>query len=469
MNLYIDMALVPIAIVGVTAMGSGCKATLEPIMNFDEDASTQGSDSWTDEFDSSVVDSGVAETGVAETGVAETGVAETGVAETGVAETGVAETGVAETGVAESGSDTDTGKSGSDGGGTWIDRTVATTAASLDWNDVASDSTGTHLVAVTGIGGFPPDGNIWTSEDAGHTWTNRTNGTRASGQDWTSVASDSTGTYLVAVTYVIGVTQSETSQAGIWTSANAGVTWTQRITVVDNSPYVLGPTVASDSTGTHLVLAAGDVWTSSDSGATWTDQTAGTSAGARAWVDMASDSTGAHLVGATAYSDIWTSSDSGSSWTNRTTGTAASGAAWQGVATDSTGTRFVAISQPSAASTGTGLVGGDIWVSADSGTTWTNRTQGTAASGATGIVWEAVASDATGTHLVAASAHGSSNDIWSSADSGMTWINETAGTAASGQQWGAVASDTTGSHLVAVSNDPSGGGGICCQGDIWTN
>ncbi len=361
--------------------------------------------------------------------------------------------------------DADTGNGSSHRGGTWIDRTAGTAAASLSWTDVASDATGTRLVAVNRTGGVEPDGDIWTSSDAGATWINRTRGTQASGQGWTSVASDSSGTYLVAVTYVVGATQSETSQAGIWTSSDAGATWSQRTTMIDTSPYVVGPTVASDSTGTHLVLAAGDVWTSTDSGATWTDPTAGTSAAAKAWVDMASDSTGAHLVGVTAYSDIWTSSDSGSSWTNQTTETAASGAAWQGVASDSTGTHLVAVSQPYGGSTATGLAGGDVWVSADSGATWTNRTQGT---GASGNVWEGVASDATGARLVAASAHGSANDIWTSADSGMTWTNETTGTAASGQQWVAVVSDATGSHVVAISSDPPGGG-PCCFGDIWTN
>jgi hypothetical protein len=332
--------------------------------------------------------------------------------------------------------------------------------------DVASDSTGTHLVAVTGMGGGTPDGNIWTSADAGVTWINRTKGTQASGLSWTSVASDSTGTHLVAVTYVVGTTQSQASQAGIWTSADAGATWNKRKTVTDTSGYVLGPTVTSDASGARLVLAAGDVWTSTDLGATWTDQTASTSAAAQSWVDMASDSTGVRLVGVTAYSDIWTSSDSGSTWTNRTKGIAASGADWHGVASDSTGTHLVAVSQPY--STSTGLAGGDIWVSSDSGATWTNRTQGTAASGASSTLWEAVASDATGAHLVAASAHGTTNDVWTSEDSGITWTDVTAGTPASGQQWVAVASDASGSHLVAVSSDAPGGG-PCCQGDIWTN
>jgi hypothetical protein len=273
------------------------------------------------------------------------------------------------------------------------------------------------------------------------------------------VASDSAGTHLVAVTGAAG-----TSRGGdIWTSADGGATWTLRITVISRTGYVQRAAAASDSTGTHLVVAAGDIWTSSDSGATWTDKTAGTIAGGQSWVDLASDSTGVRLVAITAYSDIWTSADAGATWTSRTKGTAASGLDWQGVASDATGTHLVAVSEPSV-SNGGDLYGGDIWVSTDAGATWTNRTERTAASIQ---VWSGAASDASGTHLVAASAHGAANDIWTSADSGMTWTNETAGTSASGQQWVAVTSDASGARLVAVTSGGPGGG-PCCFGDIWT-
>jgi len=352
------------------------------------------------------------------------------------------------------------GTVGTDSSSTWIDRTAGTAAASLGWTAVASDSTGTHLVATTNLGSITMAGDIWTSVDSGVTWTNMTKGTQASGQSWEAVASDSTGTHLAAMTGRAG-----TSPGGdVWTSADAGTTWNKRLTVTFTSDANVGPTVVSDSTGTHLVVAAGDIWTTPDSGTTWTDQTAGTSAAAQNWVDMASDSTGTHLVAITADSDIWISTNSGATWTDQTKGTPASGLDWQSVASDSTGTHLVAVCQVSATSGGV-LYSGDIWISADSGTTWTNRTEGTAASGQE---WGAVASDSTGTHLVAASSHGNANDIWTSADSGMTWTNETVGTAASGQQWGAVASNATGTHLVAVSTDPPGVG-FCCQGDIWTN
>jgi hypothetical protein len=123
------------------------------------------------------------------------------------------------------------------------------------------------------------------------------------------------------------------------------------------------------------------------------------------------------------------------------------------VASDSTGAHLVAIT-----------VYSDIWTSSDSGVTWVNRTVGTAASLQS---WMAVASDSSGAHLVAASSHESENDIWVSGDGGATWSNVTSGTAASGQTWVAVASDTAGAHLVAVSDNVPGGPVI--GGDIWTS
>jgi hypothetical protein len=88
-------------------------------------------------------------------------------------------------------------------------------------------------------------------------------------------------------------------------------------------------------------------------------------------------------------------------------------------------------------------------------------------------LWVSVASDAAGTHLVAVSAHGKGNDIWTSSDSGTTWLNETTGTTASGQQWARVASDASGARLVSVTTNGApvagGLGGPCCFGDIWTN
>jgi photosystem II stability/assembly factor-like uncharacterized protein len=111
--------------------------------------------------------------------------------------------------------------------------------------------------------------------------------------------------------------------------------------------------VASDATGTHLVAVGSSIWTSADSGKTWTRQN-GPPPNQATWSSVASDSTGTHPIVAarcTGFSgDIWTSADAGSMWTNATAGTAASGQFWKSVATNATGDAFIAVDET-----------GDIW------------------------------------------------------------------------------------------------------------
>src|SRR5208283_4771611 len=199
---------------------------------------------------------------------------------------------------------------------TWVDRTKGTSASGQLWASVASDSSGANLVAASTF-------DLWTSTDSGLQWSNRTSGTPASGKaavagggNWISVASDSSGANLVAV-------QSEGGD--IWTSTNAGLTWTNR---TNGTPATGGDweAVASDATGTNLVAVTGEtaaaaIWTSTDSGRSWTNRTEGNVASGIGWSGVASDATGANLIALAG--DIWTSHDAGLSWTNQTAGTTA--------------------------------------------------------------------------------------------------------------------------------------------------
>jgi hypothetical protein len=318
--------------------------------------------------------------------------------------------------------------------GAWVDRTQGTGGSGQLWTAVASDGSGAHLVATSTLV-IPPGRYVdgaWTSTDASQTWAVSSLETVG----LSSVASNATGTVLVAV-------EGLADEGGsVWTSTDSGATWSNATSPTNRDSW---GGVASDSSGTHLVAAAafGDIWTSADSGATWTDQTPSGPAHGLNWVSVASDSTGANLVAAAgggivaagpgATGDVWTSSDSGATWTDQTSSGPAHDVYWASVASDSTGKNLVA-------------VGSGIWTSADAGVTWTQQTSPSSTGN-----WISVASDTTGTHLIAASGQiGGTGDLWTSVDSGVTWTNETAGTSAAEQAWSGVASDATGAHLVAV-------------------
>ena len=116
---------------------------------------------------------------------------------------------------------------------------------------------------------------------------------------WNSIASDSSGQYLAAVTF----------DKGVYTSSDYGSKWEE-----SNHPFkrFVGDAIASDSTGQYLAVTTfGDgLWTSSNYGKDWSE----TSAPRYSWSSIASDSTGQYLA-AVAYSKgIWVSSDYGSRW-----------------------------------------------------------------------------------------------------------------------------------------------------------
>ena len=313
---------------------------------------------------------------------------------------------------------------------------------------VASDASGKRLVAVVTGGG------IWTSTDAGATWIDRAPSGPLHSQQWMSVASDATGTNLVAVVngfHDLPADDPADFSGDVWTSNDSGITWTDR-TATSDAHGGAWTSVASDASGTNLVavtkgggvvLGSGSIWRSRDAGLNWTNMSPGAgAAGPLDWEAVASDASGKNLV-AVGGSGVWTSSDGAASWTNHTPADPRFEAAfgdqmegWWSVASDATGARLVA-----------GVDGGDIWTSTDAGLTWTDR--GPTPSWQT---WFSLASDATGTNLAAISAFadGPNGEIWTSADGGATWTDRTTGNAAATGPWTAVASNAAGDHVVAV-------------------
>ena len=135
-------------------------------------------------------------------------------------------------------------------------------------------------------------------------------------------------------------------------------------------------------------------------------------------------------MGSTPGSWIYISADSGVTWTPR-----AFTNWWQSVASSADGTKLVAA-----------VLGGQIYTSTDSGTNWTPRAFTTN--------WQAVASSADGTKLVAAVYDG---QLYTSTNSGANW---TAGD--TNRAWQAVACSADGTKLFAVDH----AGGIYTAGVV---
>lgn len=116
------------------------------------------------------------------------------------------------------------------------------------WAAVASSADGNKLVA---IGSY-----IYTSTNAGTTWT-QANVPMAEYLDWTSVASSADGNKLAAYSYSL-----------ICTSTNSGATWENLTNFITNSR---GPqTIACSADGTTMAAAAiTRVHVSTNCGASW--------------------------------------------------------------------------------------------------------------------------------------------------------------------------------------------------------
>ena len=110
------------------------------------------------------------------------------------------------------------------------------------WISVASDSSGMYLVAAQG--GVDSDnysGYIYTSATEGSTWTQ----TSAPASRWASITSDSTGQYLAAAQGY-----NSESGSGIYVSTNYGSEWSlTSAPLATTSNYWRWTSVVIDGTG----------------------------------------------------------------------------------------------------------------------------------------------------------------------------------------------------------------------------
>ncbi len=293
-----------------------------------------------------------------------------------------------------------------------------TNAPNDTWASVASSADGSKLVAASTIVNGVGTGQIYTSTNSGTTWTVQLN---APATNWTCVASSADGTKLVAVesTTVYGSPNSPFIASGIYTSTDSGVNWTLQT----NVPSAYWTSVVSSPDGNTLatVAAFGTVYLSTDAGTNWITADLPTNF---LWQSIAVSADGNKLVVAGDKGPICVSTNSGATWTDSD----APSTNWFSIAASVDGTKFVAASFQ-----------GGLYLSTNSGANWLPvNAPDTPSSN-----WHAVTFSAD-CKLIAA-AYGA--PIYVSMDSGATWITN----ASPSQSWQAVASSADGSKLVAAS------------------
>jgi len=270
-----------------------------------------------------------------------------------------------------------------------------------------------HLAAVV------YGGQIYTSSNYGSTWTLQ----RASqSTTWTSIASDSTGQYLVASVY----------SGSIYTSTNYGATWTARTSGVPASAQF--QSVTSDGSGKYLatVVSGGTIYVSTNYGASWTAGTGLPATGS--WYSVSSDYSGQYLIACTGLTtgNVYTSTNYGSSWSLTTVASGGLGlgspAFFDTVAIGRTVTSanpyyYAAVS------------GEDIYSYHNNGhTIWGDYH--------VAKYWNSMAADATGQYLIV-----SSDSVYTSSNYGSTFATGTG--LPSSVSWSSVASDSSGTYLAA--------------------
>jgi hypothetical protein len=293
------------------------------------------------------------------------------------------------------------------GGSNWTN----TGSPSTNWQSIVSSADGMRLAAT--VGGFATgsEGLIYTSTNAGVTWT-----PRGSAALWTSIASSADGSRLAAVVY----------GGGIFTSTNGGATWTP-----SGAPANYWDCIACSADGTRLAAANAQgtdgIYFSTNSGATWT---LSGGAPAQEWQSIASSADGQRMAaaaGGTFGSGIYTSTNGGATWTP-----SGPGFEWYSIASSADGLRLVG--------SALGASGNYIWFSTDGGASWAHSSLfGT---------FLAVASSADGMRLAA----DYGGYIYTSTDGGTNWTPGDAPQA----NWQSIASSADGSQLAALVN----GGGI---------
>ena len=192
---------------------------------------------------------------------------------------------------------------------------------------------------------------------------------------WTGITSSADGATLAAVT----------SNDYIYVSTDSGNTWIPR----ESSRSWQAITSSADGVKLAAVVNGGQIYISADSGVTWIPRES-----ARAWQAITSCADGSKLAAVVNGGQIYTSTDSGVTWIPRE-----SMRSWSAIASSSDGAKLTAV-----------VSNGQIFTSTDGGVTWIARDQVRS--------WVAIAVSSDGVRQAA----GSSDAVYISKDSGVTWI-----------------------------------------------
>jgi photosystem II stability/assembly factor-like uncharacterized protein len=291
---------------------------------------------------------------------------------------------------------------------TWI----KTGAPDLGWSAIASSADGNKLVA-TALG------PIYTSTNAGVSW----NLTTAPPSRWSSVGGSADGATWVAATFF-----DSGNPARIYRSTNSGMDWLELTNARGSSWAAL----ASSADGSRLIAAEGlgTVYTSTNAGADWVSNNVPN----EPWAAVATSADGTKLVAIAQANGIFISTNGGATW-----GKAAGipDYYWKYLTFSADGSRLMVLSPDSLQ----GTLPGPMYMSTDSGATWTSNNVSSQA-------WLAVASSADGERLIATASLGG---VFTSTDGGSTWISNNVPNA----DFSYLASSADGGRLATI--DPSQG------------
>lgn len=242
--------------------------------------------------------------------------------------------------------------------------------------------------------------------------------------NWGGVVSSADGSKISAIA----------ESQKMYTSSNSGATW-----VTNNEPggnFVPFSCIASSADGTRLVGGnnnSGEIATSADSGTTWVVRTNYVDC---YWSSALSSTDGRTLVLCEEEAPIFFSTNWGANWSILAHLPYHGYGSYAALSAD--GTRLVVANNNTGIYTTTNL--GGAWV--------TNNLA---------LAWKAMASSADCRKLVAAT----TNSIYTSSDSGITWLKRT--NSPSLAPWQSVASSADGARLVAAA------GGYYAAGPIYTS